>query len=284
MPTPALEQNWLLPRPTPTDPSRATHARVVVPGRDGPYPWVLVVHGYTSHGDWGFFPELSQRLAARGIATVRVSLAGSGLGEDRRSLAFPERFAINTYADELDELAAVAARALREPSLAADRRATLGHSRGGAMSLVHAAEFGGYRACTGWAAMDSILRFTPARLAAWRRDGSIEVRHYPSGSNARLDVTVLERAEAQRQRLDPMRACSQLDGHALFIAGARDRSVPPADGHRLAEAVPDGRGRCHVIADADHVFGARDPLTAIPPPLEELFAVTIGFLAAHLVG
>jgi pimeloyl-ACP methyl ester carboxylesterase len=279
MTTTALEQNWLLPCGSAEDPERATRCRAVIPNRPGPHPWTLIVHGYTSHGDWGFFPELSRRLAAGGIASVRVSLSGSGLADDRRTLAFPERFAKNGYADELAELAAVARRARAASELDADRRATLGHSRGGAMSLVHAAEDGGYRASVGWAAMDSILRFSTERLAAWRRDGSIEVRHFAARTRARLDRCVLDRAEAERERLDPLRACTQLPGRALLMVGELDRSVPPDDGRRLAAAVPDGRGRCHVIAGADHVFGARDPLGAIPPPLEELFAVTTAFLA-----
>jgi len=276
-----LEENWQLPFPG--DPDRTTTCRLVTPSGDGPWPWVLVVHGYTSHGDWGFFPELSRRLVDRAIATVRVSLSGSALGPDRRSLAAPEVFARNTYTDELEELARVAARAARHPLLS-DRRAVLGHSRGGAMGLVHAAETGGYRACVGWAAMDSILRFSPQRLEQWRRDGFLEVRHFGSGSTARLERSVLDDAERHRARLDPLAACARLEAAWLFLVGDRDRSVPPEDGARLAAAMPPGRGRCVVVRDADHAFGARDPIREVPDALEQLWSTTTAFLAEQLGG
>jgi len=261
------------------EPGRVLRWRTVVPRGTSRAPAVLVVHGYTSHGDWGFYPLLSERLAARGIATVRVSLSGSALGPDRRSLAAPEVFATNTYVKELDELALVRDRMQADPRLCPERRAILGHSRGGAMAVVHAAEDGGYRAVVGWAAMDSILRFSPERLAEWREQGHVMVRHYAAGVHARLDVSVLHAAEAARERLDVLRACARLRCPALFVVGSQDRSVPVTDGERMAAA---SEAAELLTVEGDHVFDARDPLDHVPAALAQVVDGTEAFLVRTL--
>ena len=115
--------------------------RLVQPAGRGPFPCVLQVHGYTLYADWGFHPELSRWLAARGIASVRFDFSGDGR-EPGGGVDFGV-LARNTYLAELEDLAAVHRWMLAEPRIDAGRLALVGHSRGGAMGLLHAAETGG---------------------------------------------------------------------------------------------------------------------------------------------
>ncbi len=257
----------------------AVRGLVALPDGDGPFPFVVFVHGYTVSCEWGFYPELSRRLAEHGIASVRFVFSGDGIGADLRTVVDLDAVARNGYTDELADLAGVRAFADAQPELDAERAAVLGHSRGGGMALVHAAEDGAYRTVVGWAPMDSILRFSPERLDQWRRNGEVFVRHHTLDRRVRLCRSVLEDAERNLDRLDIVAQCGRLRCPILVVNGGRDPGLPPASGQRLIAACP-MPGSCQVtIEDAGHTFGARDPLPdPMPPRLERLLSVTVEWL------
>ncbi len=96
-------------------------------------PHVLVVHGFKGFMHWGFFPELSRRVAQAELVAVSLNVSGSGIGEDLVSFTEDEAFAENTYSRELEDVARVCAW-VRSGELAAvdpGRAGLFGHSRGG---------------------------------------------------------------------------------------------------------------------------------------------------------
>lgn len=279
---------------------RPARARVVVPPGAGPHPCVVLVHGYMVSSEWGFWPELAERLARIGIASARVTFSGDGVGADLRTIEDLAAVANATYVAELEDLRALRGRLDAMPGLGPF--ALVGHSRGGGMGAVHAAENGDYRAVVLWAAFDGVLRFSDERLRKWREQGWIDVVHYgladgsarladdaalrapelvvdAARSRIRLDVSVLESALQHAARLDVLGACARLRCPVLVVHGARDRSLPLPVAERLRTA---SRGELVVIEDAGHVFGARDPLVAIPPRLERLLSLTTEWLGRHL--
>lgn len=267
----ATEQRFDLP----IDTERLLRGRLILPPGPGPFPLVLCAHGYTGFMDWGFWPPWSVALAARGIASVRFNFPGTGIGADLRSFDRPELFQANTYRRELEELAAVRdwIRASSAP-IDQQRVGILGHSRGGGMAVVHAAEAGleAYRAVATWNGLASILRFSDERLAEWRREGALDVFHHSARRRVPLPLAVLEDAEAQRARLDPTAAAGRLQAPLLVVQGEVDRDVTMEDARALFGAAP--RASLSVIPEGDHVFGARHPLERIGPILEQVLRLT----------
>lgn len=255
-----------------------------VPATLGPAPWpcVTMVYGHTSFMDWGFYPELSHRLAAVGIASVRFNYSGDGLGEDLETFENEALFARTGYGWELDDLARVRAYTLEHPEIDDRRCAVLGHSRGGGMALLHAAECGDYRAVITWNAIDEVLRFSSERLAEWEENGQIRVQHWTAGRRARKDVSVLRHARTHAQRFDIPSACGRLQCPTLILQAADDRSVPESAAHAIASACPPGLARVQVIPDADHVFGGRHPLREIPASLSAALDATVNFALDQL--
>ncbi len=263
---------------------RWLRGRVVLPERHpAPHPVVLIAHGYTSFMDWGFFPVLSRHLADHGIASLRFNFSGSGIGADLCSVTETETFARNSYLHELDDLQQLRREleAGRWPELDPQRCSVLGHSRGGAMGLVHAAEHGGYRTVVTWAAMDRILNFTPERLATWRQQGYLKVMHWTARRRLRLDAAVLHAAEAARQRLDIAAACQRLELPQLIVMGDADRRLDFAVSENLHRAGGKHSRLCR-ITGGDHTFGARHPcVEPLPPPLAEALEVTCEHLLRY---
>ena len=150
----------------PDDASRVIRGRVTLPSghSSGALPWVLVLHGFKGFMDWGFFPELSRRIARGGMAAVAFNTSGSGIGEDLMSFTEEDAFAKATITRQLEDVERVrrCASSGELASLDPSRAGLFGHSRGGGVAYLHAAETGAYRALATWAAVADMDRFDGA--------------------------------------------------------------------------------------------------------------------------
>jgi dienelactone hydrolase len=271
----------------PGEPGRIVRGRLVRPdgSRSGAaLPWVLVLHGFKGFMDWGFFPELARRLADAGLAAVLFNTSGSGIGADLESFTEEAAFARGTLSRQLEDIARVREHVLSGAfdGLDLGRAGLFGHSRGGGMGLVHAAETGAYRAVVAWAAMDDADRYGGAVKAAWRRAGMLPVVNTRTGQVLGLSVEVLDDFERHRERFDIPAACARLAAPTLLLHGAEDESVDPAALDRLAAALP--RGEAIRLPGAGHTFGATHPLGKPTPDLELALEKSVAWFLAHLLG
>ncbi len=270
------------------EPGRCVRVRAFAPHSaqrsEVPCPHVLIVHGFKGFQRWGFFPEFAARLARNGIAAVTFDLSGSGIGPDGETFADDDAFARNTYTRELEDIDRVRAHILSGalPWIDPDRAGILGHSRGGGMALIHAAERGDYAAVVTWAAIGRVDPWDEPTRALWRRQGFITVHNARTGRHHRLDVTLLEDVERNRERLDLRAACARLASPTLLIHGTDDDAVPFAALDRLARAFQPGVARVLAVEGTGHTFGARHPFAVTTPALERVLGATVGWFVEHL--
>ena len=273
------------------EPDRVVRGRVTLPPQASlgdPVPFVLVLHGYKGFMDWGFFPELARRLAGAGLAAVAFNTSSSGIGEDLMSFTEDGAFARDTFTRQLEDVARVrdhiASGAL--PGIDVSRAGLFGHSRGGGIGLVHAAERGDYRSIVTWAAIDSLDRLDEDTKRQWRREGRLPVVNARTKQTLYVDLGLLEDLERNRERFDVRAACGRLRAPTLLIHGEADQAVAFDSLGALASALPDGPdgiGRALGIPGAGHTFGARHPLEEIPGALERVLNETTRWLAGHLL-
>lgn len=263
------------------EPTRVIRLRVERPDdAQGDLPAVVVLHGFKGFMHWGFFPELSRRIAAAGFVCVSLNASGCGVGEDLETMDDVEGFAKNTLSRELEDLDRARAYAANLEGVDASRLAVFGHSRGGGMALLHAAERGDYRAAVAWAAIDTIDRIDEAAKQAWRETGHLWIPNGRTGQTHRMDLEALHDAEQNAERLDILAACQRLEAPTLVLHGTDDPTVEFAASERIAKALP---APLHVtIEGAGHTFGATHPFTEPTLELERAFDTTVSFLSAHL--
>jgi len=244
-------------------------------------PHVLVLHGFKGFMDWGFFPELSRRLAAAGLVAVSFNRSGSGIGADLETFSDEEGFAANTLTRDLEDIDRVRryVRSGSLPGVDPARGAVFGHSRGGAHALVHAAEHGDYMGVVTWSAVDSHARLAAEVEELWRREGHVVVHNARTGQDLRLDVGFLDDLRRNTERLDVLAACARLTTPTLLVHGAEDESVPVAALEALFAAIPQGFARRLSIAGTGHTFGAVHPLQTVPEPLETALRATLEHFA-----
>lgn len=245
------------------------------------FPWVLIAPGYSASVGTGFWVEVAQRIVDRGYGVVGCQFSGSGFGDDLLTVSELDAFARNTYGKDLEDLAEAAAWARSQAGFDSGRSVVFGHSRGGGMSVVHAAEDRRHSGVVTWNGIDSILRFTPERLQRWRDERQIEVMHWGARRRVALGREVLADAERHRERYEPLAAAARCAAPLLVVQGEADEAVTPDCGRRLVGAAGE-RGTFHLVPGGDHAFGMRT--RRVPETTTEAFenamAATLEFLDA----
>lgn len=245
-----------------------------------PLPHVILLHGFKGFMDWGFFPETARRIAARGMVAIRFNVSGSGIGEDLATFSDPEAFARNTVSREMEDLETVRAWIRSRASRGIDpgRVALLGHSRGGGIALVHAAERGDCSSVVAWAAVSTFDRFDEETKRSWRERGHLVIHNARTGEDLRLDVGALEDVEKNRSRLDIPAACRRLRIPVLLAHGTADETVSPAAVEEISAALDPGRRRTLLVDGAGHTFGIRHPMLDATDAWEEVVRASLDFI------
>src|SRR4051812_35387784 len=211
-------------------PLRAAVGEILIDVRAGgggsPRPAVVVVPGFKGFKDWGMFPPFAERLARAGISAVSVNLSGSGV-DDAGDFTLVERFGRNTYSAELDDTVQVVD-ALARGALGVAPPSSIGlvgHSRGGGIGVLAAAEDRRIAALATWAAISSVERWSPAEQRAWREAGVKEIVNTRTGQRLPLYPDVLDDIERHAgDRLSILAAAERLAIPWLILHRAEDQS------------------------------------------------------------
>ncbi len=259
---------------------RVLRGNLAVPGRAECPPVVTLVPGYLASLNWAFLPWLAAELEGRGVATLALTLSGSGFAEDAGQVTERIAFEHNTYAQELEDLAAAAEWLSGRSEVDRSRQGIFGHSRGSAMALVHAARAGKFQALCTWSTVASVGRYDPDRIELWRREGRLPVQT-AGGQRFELAPDLLEDFTTNAADYDLERAAGRFAGTALLVHGSRDRSVPVSEAREVVRRFGD-RGSLVEIEATGHNFGSRHPGQEPGPALARALEVTSQFFAREL--
>jgi dienelactone hydrolase len=241
-------------------------------GREAARPAVVVLHGFKGFKDWGMFPPLAERLARAGFSAVSLNVSGAGV-DDEGMFSYPERFGRNTFSAELGDLGrvidALAAGGLGVP--APSSIGLLGHSRGGGVAILRAADDARVRALVTWAAIAT---------ETWRASGRQDVVNARTGEVLPLYTEVLDDIDTRSAQLDIEAAAARVAAPWLIVHGTHDEAVPVAEAERLAAAQP--RAVLERIEGAGHTFGARHPWAGTTPELDRAMTGSVTWFATHL--
>ncbi len=243
---------------------------------EGPVPEtaIVIAHGFKGFKDWGFFPHLSESLAADGHAVVTMNFSHNGIGSDPLEFTELERFARNTLTRELDEVHRVLEALVEGEILAAPPRAigVLGHSRGGGTAILAAAESEQVDALVTWAAVADFDRWDDETKVRWRKEGRIHVLNGRTGQQMPLDLSLLEDFEANRERLDIQAAAGRVEVPWRIIHGTEDPAVAVAEARALAQARP--AATLDLVEGAGHTFEVGHPFGGPSPEYTRVVEAT----------
>jgi len=225
---------------------------------------ILMAHGLLGFKDWSFFPHVSQSFAEAGFPTIRFNFSGSGMGPQIDGpFENLEAFRQDTITKQVEDLRSMIQCLIQgkfEPDLPATKSVLLwGHSRGGAVSILSAANSPQVQAIATWSTIARVNRYLYEAKQVWRKQGFSAMESFRTGQLLKSSVEFLEDVEQWGKQGDVPTFLHRLKMPVLLLHGAEDTSVPPDESESLAAIYP--QARLSILAGANHKFNSNHPFT-----------------------
>lgn len=251
-----------------------------------PKPIVLFCHGYKGFKDWGAWNLVADTFAKAGFFFVKFNFSHNG-GTMEQPIDFPDlqAFGENNYSKELDDLQFVIHH-ITDSSFSfssevnSEHISLIGHSRGGGIVTITAAENKKITQIVSWAGVSNYaVRFPKGTaLEDWKTKGVMYVTNGRTKQQMPHYYQFFEDFQANAKRLHIEKATQKLTIPHLIIHGTNDSAVSMEEARNLNHWNPNSE--LVLIENADHVFGARHPWNEsfLPNDLQKVVQTTIDFI------
>ena len=252
----------------------------------GPQPVVIYAHGFNGFKDWASFDLIAQQFRDAGFCFVKFNFSHGGTSPGApEEFVDLEAYGNNNYTKELYDLQQAIDWALHEnnPYRAAidpSRLFLIGHSRGGGVVLLKAAEEKRVKGLAAWASVSQSKTpwgsWPEERLQKWKEAGVDYYTNSRTKQQLPLYYQLYEDYRFNKDRLDILAAVRRLRVPLLICHGTTDEAVAVANAYQLNEAANNAE---LFLVDSDHVFGRRHPWTGseLPQPMQSVVDKTIAF-------
>ena len=248
-------------------------------------PIVIFCHGYKGFKDWGAWDLVAQHFAEHGYFFVKFNFSHNG-STPEEPIDFPdlEAFGANNYTKELNDLQSVLDWITEAPFPYKNQTnkniSLIGHSRGGGIVTIKAAEAPKVTNVITWAGVSDYARRFPTgdALQTWKESGVTYVTNGRTKQEMPHYFQFYTDFKENEERLTIARAAKALEIPHLIIHGTTDSSVSMQEAEQLHRWNP--KSDLVLVADADHVFGAKHPwnFETLPLDLEKIVIQSINFI------
>jgi pimeloyl-ACP methyl ester carboxylesterase len=246
-------------------------------------PLIIFVHGFKGFKDWGSHHLVAHYFAMQGYRFLKFNFSHNGITpEDPRDLTDMIAFSENTFSTELDDLQSVIDWACSGSVIrAATQIILIGHSMGGGISIIKAAEDKRVSKLVTMASVASFRNLWPREIEAqWKLAGVLYFPNKRTGQEMPVKASLLTDLERNAGRLNVLAQAAHVQQPWLLIHGTADNVVNISQAHELKAMQPNAH--LLILPNTDHVFGSGHPWTeqTLPPALHELCNQAIKFLNA----
>ena len=246
-----------------------------------PKPIIVFSHGFKGFKDWGAFNMAATYFASQGFVFLKFNFSGNGTSIDQPiDFVDLEAFSKNCYSRELDDLTSVIdTLPMMEMSeeMDLDRIYLIGHSRGGGISILKAAEDDRVKALVTWAAVGDYAKRFPENIAEWKANGFYEIYNGRTKQHMPIAYSFYEDFIAHKDRLDIPSRIKDVKAKTMIIHGVDDPTVAIEDARMLRKQQPNA----HLleIAAAGHTFNTvHPPEEKLPEAMKIVLGATCTFL------
>lgn len=242
-------------------------------------PTILFVHGYKGFKDWGAHNLVANYFAENGYRYLKFNFSHSGVPpENPKDLTDLESFGENTFSKELFDIKTAIDFIAQTCGTDAEIN-IIGHSRGGALSIIAAANDNRVSKLITWSAIDDFKKlWNPEQEDEWRKNGIIYVENARTKLQMPLNVTLLEDYEQNKEGLNILDAAKRIIVPWLIINGTDDASVSVETAEKLYAL--NAKSKLAIIQEANHVYGASHPYEReeLPDDLKDVCEKCLVFL------
>jgi pimeloyl-ACP methyl ester carboxylesterase len=228
---------------------------------------LVLVHGFKGYKDWGAWNLMSDFFVKAGFNFIKFNHSHNG-GTATEVMDFPdlEAFGNNNFSIELADIRMVLDKLLSPeayPSIDPARIALIGHSRGGATSLLTAVEDARVKATVTLNAVTDLgYWMSKFDQKLWKEEGVLYIPNARTGQNMPLYLQFLEDFEHHLDRFSIPRRMTEMKTPLLIIHSSDDTVVDVSQARLLCDSYE--KAQSVFLDSGGHTLGARHPW---PEPL-----------------
>jgi dienelactone hydrolase len=246
-------------------------------------PMVIFCHGFKGFKDWGGWDKVAQIFANAGMHFIKFNFSHNGTTpENPTSFTDLDAFGKNTFSKELEDLDAVINWYLSRDEFNFNGDLfIIGHSRGGGIAILKAAQDDRVKKVATWASVSDLgYAWNEELVERWKTNEIIYAENKRTGQLMPLYYSLYEDFISNKSRLDIETAVKKLSKPMIAIHGTEDESVSFEAALQIKKwntAV-----KLDLIPQANHVFGMKHPPTEHTLPFDMQIVVehTIAFFQA----
>ena len=246
---------------------------------------LIFVHGFKGFKDWGFWPYTGNYFAERGFFVLTFNFSHNGVGDSLTEFTELDKFAKNTFSLELEELNELIDAYLNNFFGKKSNKliGIIGHSRGGGESLIISSRRKEIASTVLWASVANFDRYTERQAKEWRKNGLFEVLNSRTNQMMRLNVSLLEDIEENKNDLLNLeKAANNLSKPLLIIHGEQDLSVKIEEGEQIYNWSNKEITEFYKIKATGHTFDVTHPFEESNPKFDFVLEKSLDFFNKHL--
>jgi len=238
-----------------------------------PKPVIIFSHGFKGFKDWGAYNLLAQYFANKKFVFVKFNFSHNGISHAKTDeFDDLDAFGKNNFEIELDDLATVIDWITETPLVQEHQKNLseiylIGHSRGGGISILKAAEDIRIKKLVTWASVNDFgAKWDESFVEKWKKDGLIQILNTQTHQKMPLYYQLYENYLKNKDRFNIRTAVEKLKIPFLVIQGTEDQSVSMEIGLEFKRW---NQGlKLDLIPNADHTFGVKHPYDSLNLPFD----------------
>lgn len=248
-------------------------------------PCLILVHGFKGFKDWGFWNYTANHFSGNGYFVISFNFSHNGIGSDLNEFTELDRFAENSFSLEIEELNFLVNSYKRGffGKSTNEMVGIIGHSRGGAISTLVAAQNNHIKSLAVWASIAKIDRYTKRQKTEWQEKGYLEILNSRTKQIMRLNSTLLDDIENNKDTvLNLEKAVKSLKIPFLIIHGEQDLTVPFKEAELLYKWSDKNKTELNSVPAAGHTFNIVHPFTGSNDKFDNVINITEKFFNKNL--
>ena len=242
---------------------------------------IFFVHGFKGFKDWGFGPYLADFFAENGYFVITFNFSLDGVGENPLEFTELEKFAANSYSREVEEISFLVdayENGFFGEMNSENKLYLLGHSRGGADSIIAGSLLKQIDGVATWSAVGKLDRYSDRQKAEWKEKGFLEFENSRTKQVMRLNYSFLEDIKKNEDgSLSIKRSIENLNKPLFLAHGEQDLTIPVSEAKMIYEWADKSRTELFIVENAGHTFNIKHPFEGSNEKFDNLLKQTLNF-------